>query len=127
MIHKILRVIKNNFLNKLFIKKDLNFTVFKRELTSVLPYLGTLSLDLGIRLRRSIEKGLPYCKLKLIFRSNCKLNSFDLKVHLRKVCFRLNYQNMCITERLLIMVTLSTTFIPGQFNTWGCPILQESI
>ena len=34
------------FLNKLFIKKDLNFMVSKMELTFVLLYLGKLSLDL---------------------------------------------------------------------------------
>ena len=42
----------------------------KRELTFILPYLGELSLDLKIRLRRTIERDLPYCKLKLIFRFN---------------------------------------------------------
>ena len=63
------------FLNKLFIKKDLNFMVPKRELTFVLPYLGKLSFDLRTRLRRTIERDLPYCKLKIIFRSKCRFNT----------------------------------------------------
>ena len=63
------------FLNKLFIKKDLNFMVPKRELTFVLPYLGKLSFDLRTRLRGTIERDLPYCKLKKNFRSKCKLNT----------------------------------------------------
>ena len=74
------------FLNKLFIEKDLDFMVRKRELTFVLPYLGKLSLDLITRLRQTIERGLPYCKLKVIFRSKWRLNkqflfkdSFDKK------------------------------------------------
>ena len=54
------------FLNKLFIKKDRNSMVPKRELTFASPYLGTLSLDLRTRLRRTIERDLPYCKLKVI-------------------------------------------------------------
>ena len=37
----------------------------KKELTFVLPYLGKLLLDLKIRLRRTIERNLPYCKLKV--------------------------------------------------------------
>ena len=45
----------------------------KRELTFVLPYLGKLSFDLRTRLRRTIERDLPYCKLKIIFRSKCPL------------------------------------------------------
>ena len=66
----------NTFLNKLcIIKRDLNFMVPKKESTFVLPYLGNNSLDLRTRLRRTIERGLPYCKLKLIFRSNCRLNT----------------------------------------------------
>ena len=59
------------FLNKLFIKKDLNFMVPKRELTFVLPYLGKLSFDLRTRLRQSIERDLPYSKLKILSRSKC--------------------------------------------------------
>ena len=62
-------------LNKLFIKKDLNFVVPKRELTIVLPYLGKLSFDLRTRLRQTIERDLPYCKLKIIFRSKCRFNT----------------------------------------------------
>ena len=73
------------FLNKLFIKKDLNFMVPKRELIFVLPYLGKLSLDLRTRCRRTIERDLPYCKLKKIFRSKCRLNTlFRLKDPLEK-------------------------------------------
>ena len=63
------------FLNKLCIKKDFNFMVPKRKLTFVLPYLGTLSLDLRTRLRRAIERDLPYCERKVIFRSKCGLNT----------------------------------------------------
>ena len=73
------------FLNKLFIKKDLNFMVPKRELTFVLPYLGKLSFDLRARLRRTIERDSPYCKLKITFRSKCRLNTlFQFKDPLEK-------------------------------------------
>ena len=63
------------FLNKLFIKKTLNFMVLTTELTFVLPYLGMLLFDLRTRLRRKIERDLPFCKLKIIFRSKCRLNT----------------------------------------------------
>ena len=49
--------------------------VHKRELTFVLPYLGKLSLDLKTKLRRTIERDLPYRQLKVIFRSKCRLNT----------------------------------------------------
>ena len=47
----------------------------KIDLTLVLPYLGKLSLDLRARLIRTIERDLPYYKLKVAFRSNCRLNT----------------------------------------------------
>ena len=52
--------------------------VSKRELTFVLPYLGKLSFDLRTRLRRTIERDLPYCKLKIIFRSKCRFNTISI-------------------------------------------------
>ena len=41
----------------------------------VLSYLGKTSHDLRTRLRRTVERDLPYCKLKAIFRYKCKLNT----------------------------------------------------
>ena len=55
----------------------------KSELTFILPYLGKLSFDLRTRLRQTIERDLPYCKLKIIFRSKSRLNTqFRFKVGL---------------------------------------------
>ena len=49
------------FLNKSFIKKNLNFVVSKKELTIlILPYLSKVSFDLKTWLRRTIERDLPY-------------------------------------------------------------------
>ena len=50
------------------LRELVNFLVSKRELTFVSPYLGKLSLYLRTRLRLTIERDLPYCKLKVIFR-----------------------------------------------------------
>ena len=49
--------------------------VHEKELICVLPYLGKASLDLTTRRRQTIEKNLPFCKLKIIFRSKCRLNT----------------------------------------------------
>ena len=73
------------FSNKLFIKKDHNFMAPKRELTFVLTYLSKLSFDLRTRLRRTVERDLPYCKLKKVFRSKCRVNTlFRFKDPLKK-------------------------------------------
>ena len=82
--HNLVNHCIKKFLNKLFVQRDLNFTVPKRELICVLPYLGT-SLDLRTKVRRTIERNLPFCKLKIIFKSKCRLNTlFHFKDSLEK-------------------------------------------
>ena len=78
------------FLNKLFIQRGLIFIVLKGSWFWVLPYLRT-------RLRWTIEGNLPYCKLKVKFRSNCRLNtllrfkdSFE-----KKICSGIIYRYTC--------------------------------
>ena len=63
------------FLNKLFVQRDLDFTVPKREFICVLPYLGKTSLDLRTKPRRTLVRNLLFCKLKIIFSSKCRLNT----------------------------------------------------
>ena len=83
--HNLVNHCIKKFLNKLFAQRDLNFTVPKRELICVLPYLGKASLDLKTKLRRTIERNLPFCKLNIIFRSKCRLNTlFHFKDSLEK-------------------------------------------
>ena len=83
--HNLVNPCIKKFLNKLFVQRDLIFTVSKRELICVLPYLGKASLDLRTKLRRTIERNLPFCKLKIIFRSKCRLNTlFHFKDSLEK-------------------------------------------
>ena len=48
----------------------------KKELFIVLQYLGDLSLPLRTRLQNSINKNLPYCKIKVIFMSTTRLSNF---------------------------------------------------
>ena len=47
--------------------------------------IGKLSRDLRTMLRRTIERDLPYCNLKVIFQSKCRLNTlFRFKGSLEK-------------------------------------------
>ena len=71
--------------------------VLKRELTFVLPYLGKLSFDLRTSFRRTIEIDLPYCKLKIIFRSKRRLNTqFQFKDPLeKKIRYGIIYRHTC--------------------------------
>ena len=101
----------------------------KRELTFVLPYLGKLLFDLRTRLSRNIERDLPYCKLKIIFRSKCRLNTLfrftdppEKKIR-SGIIFRCTYSNCKVTY----YEKTSATFIPEQLNTWRSTILQKAL
>ena len=83
--HNLLNHCIEKFLNKVFVQRDFNFTVPKRELICILPYLGKASLDLRTKLRQTIEKNLPFCKLIILFGSTCRLNTlFHFKDSLEK-------------------------------------------
>ena len=83
--HNLVNHCIKKFLNKLFVQRDLEFTVPKRKLIWVLSYLGKASLDLRTKLRQTIERKLPFRKSKIIFRSKCRLNTlFHFKNPLEK-------------------------------------------
>ena len=65
-----------NFLNKKFLNILVTLTVKKKELLIVLSYLGHLSLALRTRLQNSINRNLPFCKIKVIFKSTTRLSNF---------------------------------------------------
>ena len=115
-------------MNKLFVQRGLNFMAPKRELICILPYLGKASLDLRTRLRQTIERNLPFCKLKIIFRSKCRLNTlFRFKDSLeKKIRSGIIYRYSVVTARLLITEKPSVTFIPERLNTWGYLISQKN-
>ena len=75
----------------------------KWELTFVLPYSAKLSLDLRTRVRQTIERDLRYRKLKIIFRSKCRLNTlfrvkdpFEKKIH-SGITYRCTCRNCKVT------------------------------
>ena len=54
--------------------------VAKKEFVSVVPFLGRKSLEIKKRQQNAIERSLPYCKLKVIFKSPSKIvNHFHFK------------------------------------------------
>ena len=46
------------------------------DLVIVLPLLGKLSPDLRTRLKKSISKNLPFCKIRVIFKSSTRISNF---------------------------------------------------
>ena len=69
-----------SFLNKRLIEKPVILTAEKDDLVIVLPFLGKLLLDLRTCLKNSISKNLPFCKIRVIFKSStCTSDFFQFK------------------------------------------------
>ena len=63
------------FFNKIYEKKDPVHTVPKKEVLMTLPYLGSVSWLVKNELTRAFKNILPFCKLKVVFKTSNRLSS----------------------------------------------------
>ena len=84
-------------MNKFNIKKPVVLTVPKKKLCLVLPFLGKMSALVKSGLTRSLHKHLPFCKVKIVFKSSNQLtNYFSFKdVVPEPLCSFQIYNFMC--------------------------------
>ena len=66
----------SKFMNRLYIKKPVMLTVPKKQLYSVLPFMGKMSALVKSGLARSLHKRLPFCKVKIIFKTSNRLKNY---------------------------------------------------
>ena len=64
------------FLNKFFEPKPVTLTVPKKQLFIVLPFMGNMSGVIKTGLSKALQKRLPFCKLRVIFKSTNRLKSY---------------------------------------------------
>ena len=70
----------SKFTNKSYIKKPVMLTVPKKKLYLVLAFMGEMSALVKFELIRSLYKRLPFCKVKIVFKtSNCLKIYFSFK------------------------------------------------
>ena len=68
------------FLNKVFILKRIIQTAEKKQVTIVLPYMGMISTELKVKLRKTFKQLLPAYYLRVIFKTSLHMkNYFNLK------------------------------------------------
>ena len=60
----------SKFMNKLYIKKPVMLTVPTKQLYLVLPFMGKMSALVKSGLARSLHKRLPFCKVKIAFKTS---------------------------------------------------------
>ena len=63
-------------MNKLYIKKPVMLTVPKKQLYLVLPYTGKMSALVKSGLARSLHKRLPFCKIRVVFKTSNRLRNY---------------------------------------------------
>ena len=64
------------FLDKIFIEKNVVFTVPKKVVRITLPFLGKQSFEIKKRLKTFIGTNFPQCDLQIIFNCNNRLRNF---------------------------------------------------
>ena len=64
------------FFNKVYDKSLPVHTVPKKEVVMILPFLGSTSWTVKKELTRAFRQILPFCKLKLVFKTSNRLSSF---------------------------------------------------
>ena len=79
-----------NFLNKRLIEKPVTLTAEKKDLIIVLAFFGKLLLELRTRLKNSISKNLPFCKIRVIFKSSTRISNFFQFKDKMPYCLRSN-------------------------------------
>jgi hypothetical protein len=85
------------FLKNIYTEKEVPVSVSKKEILIVLPYLGSLSSSFKRKINSCFVDLLPYCKAKIVFKSNNRLSSiFSFKNKIPKeLCSNLVYKFSC--------------------------------
>ena len=86
-----------NILSRLFVPKRIVPTVHKKQVQSILPFLGPLSFKIKSRLQKCFKNYIPYCSLKVVYRSRSRIsNFFNFKdVVNTKLSSHIVYKFMC--------------------------------
>ena len=66
----------SQFMNKLHIKKPAMLTVAKKQLYLVLSFMGNMSALVKSGLARSLHKHLPFCKVRVVFKTSNRLRNY---------------------------------------------------
>ena len=64
------------FLNKILAPKPAVSAVPKKNLVIALTYLGKLSLQICARINHIMKNKLPYCNIRFVFQTKCKISNF---------------------------------------------------
>ena len=82
------------FLNKFFEPKPVTLTVPKKQLFIVLPFMGNMPGIIKTGLSKALQKHLPFCKLRVIFKFTNRLKvTLTLKIFYQNLYDHAKYTN----------------------------------
>ena len=92
-----------NFLNQRLTEKPVTLTAEKKDLVIVLPFLGKLSLDLRTFFKDIISRNLPFCKIRVIFKSSTRISTFfsSSKIKCPIACALTLFTNFRVVDTML--------------------------
>ena len=91
-----------NFLNKRLTEKPVTLTAEKKDLVTVLPFLGKSSLDLRIRLKIVSVKTFPFVKLELFLNLQHVFPIFSSsKIKCPIACALTSFTNFRVADAML--------------------------
>ena len=116
LVHRCVKM----YSHKVFIKHPNICIVSKQKSVCLFPFLSRKSLEIKKSLQNVTERSLPYCTLKVIFRSPSKIvNHFHFKDVLpKKLCSCNVYSFSVIAVTRFITVKQNPIFTSEQLNIW---------
>ena len=93
--NKLINKCISKFMNKLYIKKPVVLRVPKKQLDLALPFMGKISAFAKSGLFRSLHKRLPFCKVKIVFKTSNRIKNYfsfkDVVPELLRFCQIYNF------------------------------------
>ena len=78
-------IVFKKFMDNIHVVKETTLTVGKKPLVLVLPYLGSMSLQTRVKLKKSLKNILNCYKLQIVFKNKTRLgDNFHFKDQIPK-------------------------------------------
>ena len=107
-------------LDKILAPKPVVSTVTKKNLVIALPFLGKFSLQTRTRINRIMKNKLPYCNIRFVFQTKCRISKFfTFKDKTPSSYVLALFANFSVVATILpIMAKLSVILKSECANTW---------
>ena len=95
-------------MDNIHVVKETFLTVEKKPLVLILPYLGSISLQTRIKLKKSLKNILTCCNMQVVFKNKTILGkNFHFKDWIPKILLLVSFINFSVDSAMIpIMVNV---------------------